>query len=208
MEYNIVPYMNTGDALPPEWWNTYVRDNFAALVPFAASGDMWYADAPTTLAKLAKPSVTSVCSMDSTGVMAWALSSDMAGMLHTKGTVDFNPEQNFASSSYADINDATLTLTTTKTCSIFVKANVVGYSDTNDKGFFYVSSVAGSVDAVIRGCQNICETAPRNEATPYQRLVTGVAAGNIEVKLVCRTAGTGYNNYVTQGRMIAFAFVE
>lgn len=40
MGYTVVPYVNPGDSWTAAQHNTYIRDNFAALWPFTAAGDI------------------------------------------------------------------------------------------------------------------------------------------------------------------------
>jgi hypothetical protein len=54
MAYQTVPTVLTGDSWSAAQHNTYIRDNFAALWPYLAAGDIAYAISASALGKLAK----------------------------------------------------------------------------------------------------------------------------------------------------------
>ena len=52
MGYTVVPYVNPGDSWTAAQHNTYIRDNFAALWPFTAAGDITLAQSAYAITKL------------------------------------------------------------------------------------------------------------------------------------------------------------
>jgi hypothetical protein len=206
MAYSIVPSVSTNDTWSAAQNNTNIKDNFAALWPYTAAGDIPYATGASTLSKLAKPASLLVLTMDSTGVPVWQSCGNISGGLHTKGTVDFSPSQTITSTSLTDITGATLTLVTSVTCTIYVEANIVGYQATGGRTILLASVVGGVVDPNLIQ-SNGGDAAARNEALPYIYYATGVAAGNIIVKLQSKKDATA-NVYIHDGRLTAIAYAE
>lgn len=204
MSFTSVPLLATGDWIDAAWGNTYWKDNFAALWPYTAAGDISYAAGATSLAKLAKPSVDSVLKNTSAGTPSWLALTQLKGALHDIDLVDFNPGGQSFASTWADITGATLTLTPAVTCTIVVLAVVTGYNGTGGRSFYY----RAMVDGVADGAANLPFNggAARNEGLPYIYRATGVAPGSRVVKLQCQ-ADTN-PNVVERGRLIAAAFVE
>jgi len=58
MTYSPVPTVVTGDTWTASQHNTYIRDNFAALHPYTARGDIAYRDNAGNIARLALGSAT------------------------------------------------------------------------------------------------------------------------------------------------------
>ena len=202
------PTVATGDGWSASQNNTFGRDNDAAYWQYTTAGDLVYATSVSTLARLAIGAAGSTLAV-SGGVPAWVAKYATPGLLHAKGTVNFAPAQTF-SGGWADITGATLTLTTSVTCTILVIANVTGYNATDGRAFYVRSVVAGAADAGVYGGGNFnggSTALPRNEAFPYIYYATGITAAANVVKLQCQ-ADTATNNIVTQGRLTAFAFVE
>ena len=205
MGFNSVPLLATGDWIDAAWGNTYWRDNFAALYPYTAAGDLAYAvSAGGALARLAKPSVNSLLKNTSAGVPSWLAMTAIPGTLHAKNTVNFSPGGQTFSGSWADITSATLTLTLTVTCTVIVTAAVRGYNGTSGRMFYIRSMVDGVADGSPSVMANGYDV--RNEALPYLYYATGVTAGSRIVKLQCQ-ADTD-PNYVESGRLMALAYVE
>lgn len=202
------PTFASGDAFSASQANTYCRDNDLAYWVYQAAGDLAYAASATTLARLAIGANGSVLSPVA-GVPAW-VAGGLTGLLNTKGTVDFAPDQTFAS-SWADITGATKTLTLTATCTVLVIASVTGYNTRNGSGrvFAVRALVNGVADASPTNIANGSEDGARYESLGYVYVATGVVAGSRIVKLQCQ-ADTGVNesNVVKYGRMIALAFCE
>ena len=185
-------------------WNTSGRDNINALWVYTAAGDIAYATSATSLAKLAAPAVDSLLKMTaSTKIPSW-IATTLVGGIHAKGLVDFSPAQTF-SGTWTDITGATLTLTLSATCTVFVYAVVVGYNGTAGNTFVIRGVVDGSADASLMS-SNGGDPANRNESLTYINYVTGVAAGSRVVKLQSEKQGT--NNIVATGRLIALAWTE
>jgi len=161
-----------------------ISNNLRVLFPITAVNQMMYANATNSLAVVLK--------------------TQIPGLLHTKGKVDFNPGGQSFAGGWADITGATFTLTLTHTCTIVVRAVVSGYNGGAGRSFFVramVNAVAdpGTVPFFNGG-------AVRNEALPYFYYTTGVTAGSRIVKLQCQ-ADTD-PNVVDRGRLEAFAYVE
>lgn len=208
MSFSSVPLLATGDWIDAAWGNTYWRDNFAALWPYTAAGDLAYAVSGSgALARLAKPSVDSVLKNTSAGVPSWLALTQLKGALHAIGTVDFAPGGQSFASTWADITGATLTLTLAVTCTVVVMAQVTGYNPTTGTAFFVRGMVDGTGDAAANQVFNGgSTTAARNEALGYIYQATGIPAGSRIVKMQCQANGT--TNYVERGRLIALAFAE
>ena len=204
MGFNNVPLLATGDWIDAAWGNTYWRDNFAALYPYTAAGDLAYAvSAGGALARLAKPSVNSLLKNTSAGVPSWLAMTAIPGTLHAKGTVSFAPRQTF-SGTWADITGATFNLTLGVTCTILVFAVMTGYNASTGRGFYVRGVVNGTADPAASFPFNGGEA--RNEALPYIYYATGVTAGTRTVKMQCQ-ADTD-PNVEERGRLTALAFVE
>jgi len=207
MSFSSVPLLATGDWIDAAWGNTYWRDNFAALWPYTAAGDVPYATGATSLTKLAKPSVDSVLKNTSSGVPSWLALTQLKGAMHAIGTVDFAPGGQSFASTWADITGATLTLTLAVTCTVVVIAQITGYNPTTGNAFIVRGMVDGTGDAAANQVFNGgSTTAARNEALGYIYRATGITAGSRVVKMQCQANGS--TNYVERGRLIALAFVE
>lgn len=197
----------TGATFTAAQFNTHVRDNLNALWVVTAAGDIVYATGSDTLARLAKPSVDSLLEMGSSGVPSW-LAKTAIGGIHAKGYTDFFPDQTF-NSTWADITDASVTLSLSATCTVIVHAEVLGYNVLSNYGNRYL------VRGVIDGTADDADTpngmgtwpgGPVNQTLSYTWWRTGITSGSRVCKLQCEKWGT--NNYVTSGRLMALAFVE
>lgn len=202
------PTVASGDAWTASQHNTYGRDNDLAYWVFTQAGDMAYATSSAALARLAIGAAGTV--MTSTGsAPQWSAKSSVAGLLHVSGSVDFAPAQTFAG-DWADITGATVTLTTSVTCTILLLAAITGYNTLAGAGraIRIRGLVAGSADGGSRGGSenNGSANPPRNEGLFYQAKWAGVVAAANVCKLQCK-ADTD-SNVVTSGRLIALAFPE
>ena len=199
------PTVASGDGWSASQHNTYGRDNDLAYWVYTTAGDTAYATSSSALARLAIGAANSIYT--STGsAPQWTARSGVPGMLHTKGTVDWTGPQTF-SGALADITGATLTLTTTVTCTILVLATIVGSNQNTSAGnAFFVECVVNGVNDTADSNSFNGSAPVRNEGLPYIYLKTGVTAGSRIVKLQCKADGS--DNIVQQGRIIALAIVE
>jgi hypothetical protein len=67
MAYSVVPSLSTGDLWTAANANTYWRDNFAALWPYAAAGEIAIAASATTLTKIAMGAASTYLRVNSAG---------------------------------------------------------------------------------------------------------------------------------------------
>lgn len=203
MAYSVHPTVITGQTWTASNQNTFVRDNFAALWPYTAAGDLAYANAPNTLARLGKGTAFQVLRMNS-GATApeWATSTG----LHTRSQINFNPAgQSTTGTAFVDITGASVNLTLTTACTVLVFAVVTGYHNTAGRSFSVRAVVDGTADPAAIHIFNGAEV--RNEALPYIYQVTGIPAGtrNVRMQFSGDASGTAF---VERGRLIAIAFAE
>lgn len=187
-------------------YNTYVRDNFTAIFVGTTAGDIDYYTSSSAKARLAIGASNTVLG-SSGSAPQWSHSPSIAGVLHTKGTVDFSPGGQVFSSTWADISFAAVSLTLSVTCTIVVFSEITGYTDNAGTGYGFliramVNGVADTGTIPFNGSQ----TEIRNGSVSYLYYTTGVTAGSRLVKMQCQ-ANT-VNNVVERGRLIALAFVE
>jgi hypothetical protein len=185
-------------------WNTSGRDNINALWVYTAAGQIVYSTSATTLAKLDKPSVTSLLQNDNTGVPSYVAKTAVGG-IHAKGIVDFAPNQDFTT-TWANITGATLTLTLTATCTVIVFGFVVGFNATPGNAFNVRATLGGVAFDPTPPIFNGGDATSRRETLPYMVFIGGIGAGSQTINLQCEQQGT--TNHVDQGRMIALAFAE
>jgi tryptophan synthase alpha subunit len=199
-----------GASILASQWNTYGRDNITALWPYTAAGDIAYAASATTLSKLVAPAADSLLKMTaSTKIPSW-IATTLVGGIHAKGLVDFSPSQTFTTAwglpSTGDITGATVTLTLSATCTVFVFATVTGFNGTAGNTFTIRAVVDGVADANAGEAFNGGDPANRDEDLQYVYYTTGVVAGSRIVKLQSQKQGT--NNFVHFGRLVALAWTE
>ena len=202
----------TGATYTAAQFNTYTRDNFAAVWVYTTAGDMVYAASSTTLSRLGKPSTSAdyYLHMTNAGVPTWQLGNQITGVLNNIGSVDWSPGSPQAfSGSWADISGATKTmvLAAGTTYRIVIIANVKGYNDTDGRTMPLRGVVAGTPDSGTTPGNGGSTSNPRNEALPYIYTVGGVASGSVVCKLQCAGDGGSTSN-VSSGRMIVLAFAE
>ena len=70
MGYSTVPYVNSGSSWTASQHNTYIRDNFTALWPFTAAGDMVVSTSPYAITKL-PIGVDNTLLVNSSNELAW-----------------------------------------------------------------------------------------------------------------------------------------
>lgn len=205
MAHTFWPTFASGDAFSASQANTYGRDNDLAYWVYQAAGDLAYSTSVSALARLAIGAAGSVLSVVA-GVPAW-VSGGVTGLLNASGLVDFAPAQTI-SGTWTDITGATLNLTLTATCTVYVLASVTGHNVLNGSGrVFAVRAVVGATsDGDALYMANGSEDGSRSEALPYIYRLTGVAAGTVTVKLQSQKDTS--NVVVTAGRMIALAICE
>lgn len=205
MAYTPHPTVISGMTWTASNQNSFVRDNLAALWPYTAAGDLAYANAPNTLARLGKGTAFQVLRMNS-GATApeWATSTG----LHARAMVSFSPGgQSAVGPTFVDITGATLNLTLTTACTVLVFAVVTGYNDVVGRDFRVRAVVNGTADPETNHNFNGGEF--RNEALPYIYQVTGVPAGTRNVRMqFSGTFDTSNTSFVERGRLIAIAFAE
>ena len=206
-DYSIVPTSTDGVTIYTDsWWNTYLRDNCAALWRYTAAGDFQIAASPTTLTAIAKPASTKVATMDGSKVFAWAASNTLPGMLHTSDMQTWEHDQSI-SGGWVDITYGTSTLTLTKTCTIFVAAGITGYNALRySAGGAYLLriNINGVDDSAYAFNGGI--TGGRNEALPWLAMALHVPSGSRTIQLQANMSGETDN--IADGRLLALAFVE
>lgn len=230
MAYNVVPTVANGDSWSAAQHNTYIKDNFAAVWPYTTAGDLAYASASNILTRLgissvggilystgaapawlAKPSVDSVLRHTGGSVApAWVSLTNLAtalgieGTLHNIATVDYNAnDQTISSSSYADITNATVSIVTTRTCTI--KMTAVGTIAAGGGG--QRALVQGVIGGVASGDMvHTSMTVYVPFTVVYYR--TGVAAGTIICKVQGRGNAGGNSGIFHEGRIVVEAFTE
>lgn len=225
--YQVVPTVATSDAWSASQHNTYIRDNFKAIMENAVAGGMPYWSVTTGFASfglgttlgglpygngtipsiLSKPSTrTAYLTMGTAGVPAWIA----GGLMMAKGNVAVEPGgQTTNSTTFVDVTSCSFNLvlpSNGNTYTVNVRAHVTGYNDTAGAGFGLSASVGGVADAGSIFPFNGGASLARNEYMGYEYYVTGVAAGTVAVKLQFKaTAGISslYN-----ARLYAFAYTE
>lgn len=122
--YTNVPLVATGDWIDASWLNTYLGDNLRALAPYTATGDQGYWDhVAKKLQRRAVGSEGQVWSVTS-GLPAW---SNLAAT-HARGVIDnVGTTQSTTSVSLIDVTGASINLSLTRACTVFVVGNVVGF---------------------------------------------------------------------------------
>lgn len=179
-------------------------DALTALKFWSAKGDLPVGYDADQLEVLSKPSVTSVLTMTSAGVAAWAPKDGLPGLLHAKNKTDFNAGGQVFNAGWADISFASLGLNLSYTCTVIVRAMVTGYNASAGRGFAVRAVVDGVADG---GTIPFNGGEARNEAFPYEFYFASVPAGiNRVVKLQCQADTDPC--VVERGRLLAFAFVE
>jgi hypothetical protein len=171
-----------------------------------AAGDIPYRGASYPLA-LAKPSVDSFLRNGSSGVPDYVAMDNIPGLLNAYNTVDYGQGgQAITGSSWADITGATFNLTTTRTCKIYIDADVTGYCTGTGYAFMVRAVVNGVADAQANQIFN--GSAVRNEAMHYHYMHTSEPAGTFAVKLQAKGVGGGQTIYLERTRHTALAFVN
>lgn len=196
----------TGATYTAAQYNTYTRDNFTAIWVGTTAGDLDYYSSSTSKARLGIGASNTILGSSGSAPL-WTHSPTIAGVLHTKGTVDFNPAGQTFSSTWADISFASVSLTLSVTCTVLVMAQVTGYNANAGTGRgFYVRAMVNGVADTGTIPFNGSQTEVHNESHSYFYYTTGVTAGSRLVKMQCQ-ADTS-NNIVERGRLIALAYVE
>lgn len=212
----------TGATFTAAQFNTSVRDNLNAIWVGTNAGDLDYytsssvktrlaftsggvlygstSSAPAWLA--APGSVTSYLTKATSGIPVYA----SIGILSAIGYASFAPAQTSTSTSFADITNATTTLTLPvgNTYTVMALAGVVG--SVNTGGFS--CQVCAMIDGTIDPNQLSLTSATVNSpiAVGYRR--TGIASGSRIVKLQFRVFGSGATATADRGWLLALAITE
>lgn len=187
-------------------FNLYGRDNDLAYWPYIAVGDMVYGASASTLAKIGIGTAGGAMWSNGTNP-AWRAKAILSGMVNFKSTIDFSPNQTFAT-TWQDVTGSAVTLTLNATSTVLVLATVTGYNQntTHPYSFVYRIVVNGTGDPSATAYVNNAMSVNRNENLPLVYYATGISAGTTTVKLQSQIMADF--NIVTQGRLIAIAFVE
>lgn len=109
-------------------YNTYVRDNFAALWPYSSVGDMAYLSAPGVLSPIAKGANGSFLKINGSGNIIWATSGIATASKQHASSHTYN------SSTWRDMPNSSGTIVLSQTSTIQVTAAIVNYT-TSGTGF-------------------------------------------------------------------------
>lgn len=205
MAYTPIPTYVTNQKITAAHGNTYWKDNFAALWPYANAGDISYASASNVLSKITIGTVGQVLTVNPSVIPEW---KNAAGLVDIK-IADSDTEKTYSTSSWEDHPNLSVTLSLPRTSTIIVMAIITGNVYTTNAGYGFIvrSLIDGTADALnseFNGSMN----PSRNEALPYFWCKTGVAAGNRVVKIQSKESADGIDNRITNGRLIALAFGE
>lgn len=194
----------TGATYQAADYNTYVKNNLNALWVGTTGGDMEYYTSATVKARLAKGTALQILRMNA-GATAPEWAPAVNG-LHAVAAADYNnaPYWQTSSTSYSDITNATVNITTTKTCTIVMFAHgSIAIQNINYRAY---------VQAVISG------TGSGDGGAPFQALAgyfgpfsilyyrTGISAGTITCKLQGKSSTGGVEAYFERGRISVLAF--
>jgi len=117
---------------------------------------------------------------------------------------------NTASTSFVDVtNPATLTLTTTKVCTVVAFAQIPNYNSTLQAYNYFLLEI----DTTASNATGDSVPVANNPLSTFcQGIKTGVAAGSVTIKLRMKVnGGTGYINYsagLQECTIIAYAIEE
>lgn len=192
----------TGATYTAANYNKYTRDNLSAIWVYTTAGDIVYASSATALARLGKPSATSVLTNDSSGVPAWLVGN----LRHARTIGNYDAGgQVISATSYTDITNATINIAITKTCTVRMIAH----------GVFAVQSAGqrALVQAVIDGTGSGDTGAPHTSSAYYVPFGivwerTGISSGTITCKLQGKANAGGNAGVFERGHIQVDAFAE
>lgn len=114
MTYSPVPSVATGDLWTAANQNQYIRDNFAALWPYQAVGDIAIATASNTIGNLAKGNELNVLSVVGGNVGYYPLSS----LLNLSASQVFSADT--INTAYVDVPGSTYNITLARHATLWV----------------------------------------------------------------------------------------
>lgn len=219
------PTVLSGDSWSASQHNTYGRDNDLAYWVYTAAGDLAYATSSSTLARLAlvtggllyggasapawlaKPGTadTYLLKNTSAGTPSWLLGSNLAGLIHAVNSVEYDAaDQSISGTAWTDVTNATVNITTTVTCTIYMFAS--GTIATNAAGN------RGKVRANINGTAQSSGYVHTSNVyyVPFGFLHyrTGVASGTITCKLQGAGNAAGNSAIFNSGKIVVIAVPE
>jgi hypothetical protein len=105
MAYSVVPTVAPGDSWSSSQHNTYIRDNFAALWPFTTQGDLAYASAANTLARLGIGGANAILKSNGS-VPSWLAGGAARSVLKISagGVLGFGYPEIFYASVYSSVD--------------------------------------------------------------------------------------------------------
>lgn len=201
MAYNAVPTVATSDSWTASQHNTYIKDNFAAVWVGTTAGDLDYYTSATAKARLAIGAAGRVL-VSNGSAPTWGVAST----LHAKTIANWDAgEQSITNTSYTDVTNATVGITTTVTCTIFMIATGV-FATNFDGNRGWVAPMIGGVTLGDTGGVHTSSGVYVPFTTIYYR--TGATPGTITCKLQGRANAGGNAAIFERGRIVALAFAE
>jgi hypothetical protein len=220
MSYTVVPSVVTGQTYPASSYNTYIKDNIAALWPFTAAGDLAYAANATSLSRLAKPANTGILTNNSAGTVAW-LNAAVANALkvvrvNAGGTAfelgaasiavfSFHDEtaHSYGTNTWRDMPNTSLAITLPWVATLICLGSIQEFG-TGTYGFFEACFNINAADVVGF---NAARTYGQNavEMIPIFAIKTGVPAGSRTIKIRENSSAAGYTVNAKQYIVLAIA---
>lgn len=145
MTYQTVPTVVTGDMWTAAQNNTYIRDNFSALWPYTAAGDMAYASSSSTLSKITVGSEGQILNVSS-GVPVWTDQTQIFCFLRrnaNQSTSGLNTNINFDVEEFDNFgffNPATPTIVTLPQAGLYKFDGYIRFSPSST-GFYVGSNI-------------------------------------------------------------------
>lgn len=191
----------TGATYTAAQYNTHVKGNFTALWVGTTNGDLDYYTSSTAKTRLAIGASGTVLTSNGT-IPTWAVAKNV----NARAIANWDAgEQTITNTSYTDVTNATVNITTTATCTIFMIATGV-FATNFDGNRGWVAPMIGGVTLGDTGGVHTSSGVYVPFTTIYYR--TGATAGTITCKLQGRANAGGNAAIFERGRIIVFAFTE
>jgi hypothetical protein len=193
----------TGGTLSAAQWNTHVRDNFAALWPYTAAGDLAYATSATTLTRLAKGLAGQFLKMNASATAPeWAY----AGGVKIDSFSNATPYSVVDLSATRDMPNSSKAVTVTSTSTIITIGNIVMYGQ-GSYGLFDAYFNIDGVDISSGFMSSHAYQIGEYDTVTLLGIRTSVPAGSRTIK-IREVGGTGHTYTVERKAWIAFIIPE
>jgi len=193
----------TGQTYTASQYNTHTRDNFDALWVYTTAGDLVYATSATTLTRLALGSAGQSLIVNAGGTApTW---DKPAGAIDDISYAERATAGTLTNTSYANLTSLSITLTLTKTCTIFAMFSGKFYASgagSYNSGFRFVIDGNNQTSGTETTCNVGDLTLPVAVAWAYPSVASGSRTITMQNRVIVGdTMGVS-------GTMTAWAVVE